>query len=219
MYLTESDINRIGQDIISTYTDEIFSPLNIEALLKDCLDISIEEYTLHPKGLILGMCSNYPHIVKVKQDDEVIFAELNRNVVFIDSSLNSPNQIGRRNFTIAHEGSHHFLFNLEEENGNRVHHFCRTVSQSRFFDPNEWQADVLASCLLLPEDHVRYAFFTFFNGEHIDRISPFDRDNYSRFTDMSIFFQVSKTALAIRLKKLNLISEYSLNKSLDIFKS
>lgn len=219
MYLSESDLNKIGQDIISTYTDEIFSPVNIEVLLKNCLDISVEDYTLHPSGQILGMCSNHSHIVKVKQDDEVILAELNKHVVFIDSSLNSPNQIGRRNFTIAHEGSHHFLFNIEEKGGSFVHHFCRTVSRSRFFDPNEWRADVLASCLLLPEDHVRYAFFMFFSTEHIERISPFDRDNYSRFTDMSIFFQVSKTALAIRLKKLGLINEFSFNKSLDVFKS
>ncbi len=162
MYLTDSDLNRIGQDIVHSYSQDVFVPIDIEDLLKKLLNITVEDYTLHPRGLILGMCANRSHFVKVKKDDEILFAELNRNVVFIDSSLNEPQYEGRRNFTIAHEGSHHFLFNLEKQKRGAARPFCRVVSSSGHFDPDEWKADVLASCLLLPEQNVRCAFYTFF---------------------------------------------------------
>ena len=88
----------------------MFAHVNIEGLLKDKLGISIEYYTLHPRGMILGMCSNQRQIVKVKDGNEILLAELNENVIFIDSSLKDRRMEGRRNFTIAHEGGHHFLF-------------------------------------------------------------------------------------------------------------
>lgn len=219
MYLTESDLNRIGQDIVRSYSQEVFAPVDIEDLLKKLLNISVEDYTLHPRGLILGMCSSRSHLVKVKKDDEILLAELNRNVVFIDSSLNEPQYEGRRNFTIAHEGSHHFLFNLEKQKSGTARPFCRVVASSGYFDPDEWKADVLASCLLLPEQNVRYAFHTSFQKEHLDRISPFDHENYCRFTDLSLFFHVSRTALAIRLKKLGLIDQFNFSRSLYIEKT
>ena len=219
MFLTERDLNEIGQNIARSYSKDVFAPIDIEDLLKKLLNITVEDYTLHPRGLILGMCSNRSHLVKVKKGDELMLAELNKNVVFIDSSLNEPQYEGRKNFTIAHEGSHHFLFNLQRQRSGIGRPFCRTVLQARKFDPDEWQADVLASCLLLPEDRVRYAFSTFFQKEHLDRLSPFDRENYRCFMEMAFFFRVSRIALAIRLKKLGLINEFNLSRSLYIEKT
>ena len=100
MYLSESDLNGIGRDIVRSFSTDEFEPVDIEDLLKKLLGISVEDYTLHPRGLILGMCSNQSQLVKVKKDREIILAELNKNVVFIDSSLNDPWHEGRRNFTI-----------------------------------------------------------------------------------------------------------------------
>ena len=55
MYLTESDLNRIGQDIVRSYSQKVFAPVDIDDLLKKLLNISVEDYTLHPRGLILGI--------------------------------------------------------------------------------------------------------------------------------------------------------------------
>ena len=219
MFLTERDLNEIGQNIARSYSKDVFAPMDIEDLLKKLLNITVEDYTLHPRGLILGMCSNQSHFVKVKKGDELMLAELNKNVVFIDSSLNEPQYEGRKNFTIAHEGSHHFLFNLQRQRSGIGRPFCRTVLQARKFDPDEWQADVLASCLLMPEENVRCVFSALFQKEHLDRISPFDRENYRCFVEMAFFFHVSRIALAIRLKKLGLINEFNLSRSLYIKKT
>ncbi|MBQ7490922.1 MAG: ImmA/IrrE family metallo-endopeptidase [Bacteroidales bacterium] len=217
MYLSESDLNGIGRDIVRSYSMDEFAPVDIEDLLKKLLGISVEDYTLHPRGLILGMCSSGSQLVKVKKDREIILAELNKNVVFIDSSLNNPWYEGRRNFTIAHEGGHHFLFDLEKQKSGSAQPFCRVVSQSRAFDPDEWKADVLASCLLLPEQNVRNAFYELFQKEHLDTITAFNREIFCKFEDMARFFRVSKTALSIRLKKLGLVNEFNFSRSIAIY--
>ena len=217
MYLSENDLNGIGRDIVRSYSADETAPVDIEDLLKALLGISVEDYTLHPYGRILGMCSTRPCLVKVKKDKEILLAELNRNVVFIDSSLNDPWYEGRRNFTIAHEGSHHFLFNLEKQKKGSARPFCRVVSHSRVFDPDEWKADVLASCLLLPEQNVRNTFFSLFQKEHLDKISAFDREVFYNFEKMADFFHVSRTALSIRLKKLGLVDEFVSRRSLAIY--
>ena len=218
MYLSENDINGIGRDIVRSYSTDEFAPVDVEDLLNKLLGISVEDYTLHPRGLILGMCSNQSQLVKVKKDREIILAELNKNVVFIDSSLNDPWHEGRRNFTIAHEGAHHFLFNLEKKKSGSARPFCRVVSQSKVFDPDEWKADVLASCLLLPEPNVRNAFYEVFQKEHLDTITAFNREIFSEFESMARFFRVSMTALSIRLKKLGLVDDFNFSRSIAIYK-
>ena len=58
MFLTERDLNEIGQNIARSYSKDVFALIDIEDLLKKLLNITVEDYTLHPRGLILGMCSN-----------------------------------------------------------------------------------------------------------------------------------------------------------------
>ena len=125
MILSYKQINDIAQEIISSYCGDVFAPVNIEGLLKDKLGISIEYYTLHPRGMILGMCSNQRQIVKVKDGNEILLAELNENVIFIDSSLKDRRMEGRRNFTVAHEGGHHFLFQLENREDSTAFRYYR----------------------------------------------------------------------------------------------
>lgn len=216
MILSYKQINDIAQEITSSYCGDVFAPVNIEGLLKDKLGISIEYYTLHPRGMILGMCSNQRQIVKVKDGNEILLAELNENVIFIDSSLKDRRMEGRRNFTIAHEGGHHFLFQLENREDSTAFRYYRESYGCREFDWDEWQADAMASCLTMPEKNVRYVFELFFQKSHVNKITPFNRGEYIAFSAMADFFKVSKTAMAIRLKKLNLINSFNLSKSIDI---
>jgi len=216
MVLSYNQINDIAQGITNSYCRDVFSPVDIESLLKDMLEISVEYYTLHPRGNILGMCSNCPQMVKVKDGDEIILAQLNENVIFIDSSLKDIKVQGRRMFTIAHEGGHMFLFKMEGKKDTLAHRYYRALPVSRKFDWDEWQADAMASCLLMPEPNIRYVFELFFQSNHIEKINPFDKFNYSAFSAMADFFKVSKTALGIRLKKLRLIDSFTTSKSLDI---
>lgn len=216
MVLSYNQIDEIAGGITASYCTDAFKPVDIEGLLKELLGISVEYYTLHPKGLILGMCSNIPQMVKVKDGDEVILAQLNDKVIFIESSLQNPRLQGRKIFTIAHEGGHHFLFLLEGRKDVTAHRYYRELPEKRGFNWDEWQADAMASCLLMPRENVNFLFNLFFQCGHIDKITPFKRNEYSIFSMLADLFGVSKTAMAIRLKKLNLIDEFDLSKSLDI---
>ena len=191
MILSYKQINDIAQEITSSYCGDVFAPVNIEGLLKDKLGISIEYYTLHPRGMILGMCSNQRQIVKVKDGNEILLAELN-------------------------EGGHHFLFQFENRKDSTAFRYYRESYGCREFDWDEWQADAMASCLTMPEKNVRYVFELFFQKSHVNKITPFNRVEYIAFSAMADFFKVSKTAMAIRLKKLNLINSFNLSKSIDI---
>lgn len=216
MILSYRNINDISQDVTLADNDNIFAPVDIESLLNRMFGITIEYYTLHPAGLILGMCSNQPQVVKVKDGENIIYAQLNDKVIFIDSSLKEIKAQGRRLFTIAHEGAHLYLFFMEGRKDALAHRYLRENSVSRNFDWDEWQADTMASCLLMPEANVRYVFNLFFQCEHIDKITPFRKDEYFIFNEIADFFGVSKTAMAIRLKKLNLIDSFDFSKSIDI---
>lgn len=192
MILSYKQINDIAQEITSSYCGDVFAPVNIEGLLKDKLGISIEYYTLHPRGMILGMCSNQRQIVKVKDGNEILLAELNENVIFIDSSLKDRRMEGRRNFTIAHEGGHHFLFQLENRKDSTAFRYYRESYGCREFDWDEWQANAMASCLTMPEENVRYVFELFFQKSHVNKITPFNRGEYIAFSAMAVSLRCQK---------------------------
>lgn len=215
-------LNNEAKKITDSFCKDVDVPVDIEGLIKEKLDTEVEDYILHPYGLILGMCSNTPQMVKVKKDEEIILVQLNEHVIFIDSGLLSPNQTGRRRFTIAHEAGHRFLMLLDRKNENVCHRLYRSIETTKRFDINEWRANVFGACLLMPEDNVRYQFNKFIGTDYIEKLSPFDLPVYWKFLQMAKFFQVSGQALAIRLKNLKLIDDFSFKCcipriSLDIF--
>ena len=70
----------------------------------------------------------------------------------------------------------------------------------------EWQADTLASALLLPVDLVWGALCKFDLKGGIKTLNRvYYEKEYGRFSKMASFLGVSKQALAIRLKQLGMI--------------
>jgi len=70
----------------------------------------------------------------------------------------------------------------------------------------EWQANTLASELILPRECVERSLFLFGFDERIHMLNRiYAPTQYERFKDMAIFLGVSKKALAIRLKQLGLL--------------
>lgn len=67
------------------------------------------------------------------------------------------NNIGRRNFTIAHELGHYFLSHQLQSN---TFYCCEDeiVEESQTIAPVESEANYFADCLLMPEDKVKSAF-------------------------------------------------------------
>ncbi len=75
-------------------------------------------------------------------------------------------------------------------------------------DWNEWQADVLASVILMPADSVRACMVKYGLGTKMKRLNRiFSPNEYQKFSDMALFMGVSKTALALRMTQLGLLEE------------
>ena len=119
---------------------------------------------------------------------------------------------GRCNFTKAHEAGHQILkmlFPKEYGGDNRKLHFCLAQPpKQRKMDWLEWQANAIASVILMPKEVIMRALFLFGFGERIEMINKvYATWEYERFSSMAVFLGVSKTALSIRLTQLGLVDK------------
>jgi Zn-dependent peptidase ImmA (M78 family) len=110
-------------------------------------------------------------------------------------------KLKRKRFSLAHELGHYVLHHRE----GKVH-----VDKTVFFRndiPNkedrrmEREANVFASELLMPENLVRKSFSSICSGEIL--YSQWDQDELP--SEMAEQFQVSLSAMVIRLRELRLI--------------
>lgn len=131
--------------------------------------------------------------------------------------VSDPAQRGRYNFTVLHEVAHQILDRMapQEQGGCRcrVMYYRGIVQQHPSQDWGEWQADNMASALLLPAFAVNAALSRFGLEGGIDILNRIYRPKeYQRFCDMAEYLGASKQALAIRLRRLGLLkTEYLRN--------
>ena len=218
MFLSYEAINDMAQPIINRYRKQLKKPrtdVDIIELLKEECDLNFEFYSLSKTGSILGLYTPFPTDVPVWHNGDPMTIQIDGKTALIDESLLSPKLNGRKNFTIAHEGSHVLLNHCSPE--LRVAH-RETIVDYVVTDWEEWQANTLASCLLMPEDSVRFFFKTFYNTEHIDTISYLQNKLFHPLELMAEHFGVSKKALSIRLKKLGLVNDVIFSTNLSIIK-
>lgn len=113
--------------------------------------------------------------------------------------VNSNSTRGRQHFTVAHE-----LFHLLYEE-RPVPHFC---NDSDTKDPSEKNADMFASCLLMP----RQGILKNLSEDEIVTKKP----TMSSVLKIEQLYGVSHQAFAYRMKRLRLISENDLQKLLRV---
>lgn len=122
-----------------------------------------------------------------------------------------PAQYGRYHFTVAHETAHQILADLHPTDRalqNRVVRYRGDSPQFPIHDWSEWQADNLASALLLPLEIVHGALHRFDLEHGIGILNKVYRPKeYRRFCEMAEFLGVSKQAMVIRLKRLGLLKK------------
>ena len=218
MFLSYDAINDMAQQIVNRYRKTLKHPrtdVDIVELLKQECDLNFEFYSLSNDASILGLFSPFPTDIPVWCDGTPTTIRTDGKTALIDASLLPKKMRGRRNFTIAHEGSHVILNHCSPEPW--VAHRDAVVEYV-VSDWEEWQANTLASCLLMPEDSVRFFFKSFYNAEHIDTISYLQNKLFHPLELMAEHFGVSKKALSIRLKKLELVDEVIFSTNLSIIK-
>lgn len=218
--LSRKDIEGIAARVITAYKNmpvnegKVLHRVDPELLVHGLLGLNIEFKHLSLDGSILGLTSFGELGIQVyDEDDEDDVFYLDSQTVLIERDLrDNVKKRGRCNFTLMHEGSHQIYKMLfPRDYGIRyrteVHYYRLTETQSKqITNWEEWQANVLASELILPRECVERSLFMFGFDEKIHMLNRiYARTQYERFEDMAIFLGVSKKALAIRLKQLGLI--------------
>jgi Zn-dependent peptidase ImmA (M78 family) len=116
--------------------------------------------------------------------------------------VNSNESDKRQRFTIAHELGHFILHEgdqLHVDHNFKVNFRDNVSSQGTNF--NEIEANAFAASLLMPENLVRETYeITISNG-----VDPFSDDHSEEVALLAKLFNVSQTAMLIRLGKLGLL--------------
>ena len=231
-YLSRADLERIAGTVVKQYYQAIShmgtmpAPVDPVALAKIVLGLETHYLPLSEDGSGLGMACFQDTLLEVYNLKGVPFqVELTGRDIVIDSSLQDEAKRGRHNFTAAHELAHHILVRLYPEDYRhllncRTHILYRDTRCSR--DWEEWQADVMAAAIIMPAETICCCMQMFGLGKRLDMVSSVCRaKEFERFCDIATYLEVSKKALAIRMKQLGLLGEeYLANPSapMDIWK-
>lgn len=187
-------------------------PFNAMRFVEVYLEADIEYGYLSPDGRFLGMTVFQDHVAVPGFDPEtgkVDAIPVNARTVLIDNRLTeTEEQAGRLRYTFAHEAGHLIFHETAFRMGDGSKYLCRDVAERQEqhretwtdFDWMEWQSDVFASCLLMPEAAVRTAVLQWKNrsGRYSD---------YSKAGALARTFGVSLQAAGNRMRDLRIPAE------------
>ena len=218
-YLDNNAMEKIAARVLRAYwklpmAKETPWYIDPDLLLSELLGLSIQFRHLSNDGLTLGMTSYAPVDIALPDCAPGEVVCLDGKTVLIEKDLEQPDSVvGRRNFTVMHEGCHHILNMLYPgaycggEKDRRIIKYRLSKPRSST-GSEEWQADALTSCLLMPADLLRSNMRLVGLPEHLDYLNPvWRKQSYEQFVSLSELMGVSKQALSYRMKKLKLLGE------------
>lgn len=152
----------------------------------------------------------YKEIPSVSTDFVGALTKGNNNKLYIMINKKIDN-LGRKNFTIAHELGHYFL-------GHQLHQnsvFCNNddiVEEGHQQNSIEREANYFASCFLMPEEKIKPAFLMILENRSRKKIKDFllVKNDYTYGVwvlirdELTKRYSVSEAALRYRLQQLKL---------------
>lgn len=224
--LSRKQIDQLGEEILRDFAPDLLKrpgALDIDLFVESYLGMELDFQYLSNNGIYLGMTifdetSKLPVYDPEKQQAKYFFVK--GNTVLIDRSLiRSRKNEGRYRFTVGHEAAHALLHReyyrrmknyLQEHPDAKSSHLppCRAGAylkpEQRNFQTDhdwlEWQADTLASALLMPKSMVSQEVYDFESYDWSDRFCV---------DHLAEVFQVSRAAVKCRVKQLNLHPGFS----------
>lgn len=162
---------------------------------------------------------------RIMEEEKIKFREISSaNIKFVGALtkansgqwyiiINTIENVGRRNFTIAHELGHFFLEHQLQSNS----FYCSDdaiAEESQSTSPIEHEANHFASCFLMPGEKVRNAFLSILANSRKAKVKDFleVKNNYTFSiwrgicAELTKRYGVSEAALRFRLQKLGVAS-------------
>ena len=215
--LSRTDIEKIADGIIdaykTAYVPEKRLCYQVDAMeLAQLLGLTVDFQSLSLDCSILGLTAPEEACITIFDDDgnEMMYC-LDGSTILIEKKLLHPKAIGRMHFTMAHEMAHQVLYRKYPDSYSPQQRIICDYRRSEQLkgqvdDWFEWQANVLAAAILLPEDAILETMYLFGLGERMKVLSKrYSPNKYESFCAMAEVMEVSRTALAYRMERLGLL--------------
>lgn len=195
---TKIEFENLADYILRDYLGnqyDSYIPFDVQAFAKDYLKLEISYSVFEEEHKIEGLRTG--------------------NQIILDHRLQDASKVGERNFTVAHECGHDII---NWQDPSYVPHEIinyRIRSQHKVLktenDFKEWQANVVASCLLLRPPLVEWAMFTFTKKDQITVFGDYQlyRQDRYQLRMMAEYLGVSQTCLLYRLDRLEMLDHKS----------
>lgn len=224
-FLSRQDIENIGARVFADYKrlprfqGQYVQKVEPEILAKELCALDIGYFHLSRHGTVLGLTSSEPTSIRGADDAWNIFEyPLDGKTILIEKSLREDvDKQGRFHFTLAHEVAHQVLDRLYPRRHRgiaaRIHYSMADQKQEYpIRDWAEWQANALASTLLMPLELVMDSLSQVDLMGGIKRLNKvFFPQEYEKFCQVAETLEVSKQALSIRLTQLGMLGESDLD--------
>lgn len=230
-HLSRNDIEAIGKDIYTQYRQlpeirsaRVICNIQPDLLIEKLLGFKIEQYHLSLMGDVLGITCTDEIGIDVYNDDgaeELVF--IDGKTILIEKDLSTDRTMyGKLQFTKCHEAAHliyKMLFPNDygcKKGEKPVPLYSRVKKTPNkkgvIEDWNEWQADVLASAILMPVELIEQGMFWLGLGGKITHLNKvFSPIVYEKFCMLAEMLGVSKQALAYRIQKLGMLENNQLD--------
>ena len=227
--LKRTDIEAIGNRIYTAYRklpqvaeQHMICAVDPDILLPHLLGLDIDYRHISTDRLTFGMTSTEEcGVTLFPGDDTCVVYMFDGKTVLIEKDLHtSQNKIGKCNFTKFHEASHHIYkmlypkyYGYGDDVPHPKLHFSRPTEQkiAPERDWEEWQADTLAACILLPEELIRQGMYLLDLGERIEYLNKLYRhETYEKFCMLAGMMGATPMALAYRMERLGLLEHNQL---------
>lgn len=211
--LSYSFIEDLSDKVLTDYFGTQRFPLakiDIDAFARDYLNLDIRyEQLCYDGEEILGLTAHYDITLGLPLKKPRVFKNVRKDTVLLDSSLAESQRAAQRAFTIAHECGHQILARLAPDGTDdlpQTHAFYKpNANNNSPLDWNEWQANVIASTLLMPRFLVEGMQLI---NQHTQNYIIYG-DGYvlseekQEIKKLAASLGVSYSAMLYRLKKLN----------------
>lgn len=227
--LNRQNIEEIATGILEERMPAVLnSPcaVNIKWLAEEEYGLDIQHYFLTYDSSILGLIAfDHENITVMDNTFHKIITEIDEGTVIIERTLMGRSNFCRYRFTLAHEVSHWLIHRPFHSPTNKQYE-CRTANQLYIAcrsadienkkhinrddtDWQEWQADSLAAALLMPRNTFTDACMKISSelGIRFSQLQSAKIEKCVAYTfvkKLAELFQVSATAVSIRLKNLGI---------------
>ena len=195
---TKIEFENLADYILRDYLGnkyDSYIPFDVQAFAKDYLKLEISYSVFEEEHNIEGLRTG--------------------NHIILDHRLRDASKVGERNFTVAHECGHDIInwqdpsYVPQQVINYRIRNQHKMLKTENDF--KEWQANVVASCLLLRLPLVEWAMFTFTKKDKITVFGDYQMYRQDRYQlrMMAEFLGVSQTCLLYRLDRLEMLDHQS----------